>query len=83
MDYKDILINILSLSYFYNKNTNTQYLLLEPIVMRKIHNNLDISKEELIKYISNFFNSNTSISEQIMTYYISSKIIQYNKQKNI
>ncbi len=83
MDYKDILINIMNLSYFHNKKTTTQYLLLEPIIIRKIHISLGISKEELIKYISNFFNNNDSISEQIIIYYSSSKIIQYDKQKNI
>ena len=74
MDYKDILINILCLSYFHNKNTSTQYLLLEPIVIRKIFLENSISKEDFKKYMLHFINDET-IVEQIFNYYISNKLI--------
>ena len=86
MNYEERLINVLMLSSFYDKKYNTKkrgkYLLLEPIIIMAIGNAEGISKQELIRYISEFIDYDNKISEKIVDsfYSYSSNFVKYNKK---
>lgn len=82
MDFNEKITNILNLSSFYKKNNTdnrSQYLLLEPIVVRYIGHD-KIHKDKLIEYIDSLFKNKKGISESIINSHTTSKYIKYNKE---
>lgn len=81
MDFNEKIINILNLSSFYKENNTgnkSQYLLLEPIVVRYIGHD-KIHKDKLIEYIDSLFKNKIGISENIINSHTTSKYIKYDK----
>ena len=81
MDFNEKITNILNLSSFYKENNTgnkSQYLLLEPIVVRYIGHD-KIHKDKLIEYIDSLFKNKRGISESIINSHTTSKYIKYDK----